>query len=143
MKSLAFFLIFIVGLPFIAIAHYNNNMNPMERILLQYIDELCGDAWCDGSYNFDFHEIDCRAWNDKTSHCILEFEMFEHPHHIKDGHVTAYRMTKHPSTCEINNLPPLPRNPGKIEALKFYVDFINTPLHNCITLLEDNLDSHL
>ena len=142
MKSF-FFLIFIVGLPFIATAHYNNNMNPREKILLQYIDEVCGNTWCEGSYNFDFHEIYCRAWNDKTSQCILEFEMFEHPvhHYTKDGHVTAYRMIKHPSTCEINKLPHLPKNPERAEALKFYNEFIHDPLSNCINLLEDNLRS--
>jgi hypothetical protein len=34
-----------------------------ERTALKLIDDICGDTWCEGDYNFAFEKLTCRAGN--------------------------------------------------------------------------------
>src|SRR5882724_12223704 len=34
---------------------------PQEQTALKLIDDICGDTWCSGDYNFAFHHLTCSA----------------------------------------------------------------------------------
>ncbi|PIK15778.1 hypothetical protein [Halobacteriovorax sp. JY17] len=39
--------------------------------VLESIDNICGDTWCEGDFNFSFNEITCSS---ETNSCDLSFE---------------------------------------------------------------------
>ena len=49
-------------------------MSPaQEKIALKLIDDICGDTWCEGDYNFDFRALSCDS---RRMTCTLRFQMF-------------------------------------------------------------------
>ena len=44
-----------------------------EKIALKLIDDICGDTWCEGDYNFDFRALACDL---RRMSCTLRFQMF-------------------------------------------------------------------
>lgn len=42
-----------------------------EKRVLQAIDNICGDTWCEGDYNFRFNTFIC---DKKTNACELNFQ---------------------------------------------------------------------
>lgn len=44
-----------------------------ERVALKLIDDICGDTWCEGDYNFRFLELECQR---SSRSCRLTFETF-------------------------------------------------------------------
>lgn len=42
-----------------------------EKKVLQAIDNVCGDTWCEGDYNFQFNTFIC---DKKTNSCELNFQ---------------------------------------------------------------------
>ena len=44
-----------------------------EKIALKLIDDICGDTWCEGDYNFDFRALTCDS---RQMTCTLRFQMF-------------------------------------------------------------------
>ena len=44
-----------------------------EKITLKLIDDICGDTWCEGDYNFDFRALTCDL---RRTTCTLRFQMF-------------------------------------------------------------------
>ena len=44
-----------------------------EKIALKLIDDICGDTWCEGDYNFDFRALTCDY---RRMTCTLRFQMF-------------------------------------------------------------------
>jgi hypothetical protein len=41
--------------------------------VLKLIDDICGDTWCEGDYNFDFRALTCDS---RRMTCTLRFQMF-------------------------------------------------------------------
>ena len=55
-----------------------------EATALRMIDNICGDTWCSGDYNFRFQRLDCRAGRGgHGGSCTLRFRMF--PHASEEG----------------------------------------------------------
>ncbi len=44
-----------------------------SKTLLRLIDNLCGDTWCDGDYNFGFRKVSC---NKSAKTCTLTLQVF-------------------------------------------------------------------
>lgn len=45
-----------------------------EKKVLRTIDDLCGDTWCEGDYNFRFNSFTCEK---TTSTCELNFQFIK------------------------------------------------------------------
>lgn len=45
-----------------------------EQQALLAIDNICGDSWCEGEYDYKFQKLDCNA---DHKLCILDVEAFE------------------------------------------------------------------
>ena len=43
-----------------------------ERIVLKLVDDVCGDTWCEGDYDFRFRRLFC---NSNAATCLLMFQM--------------------------------------------------------------------
>ncbi len=43
-----------------------------QRDIITTIDNLCGDTWCEGDYDFNFQSIKC---NSNTQTCTVEFQL--------------------------------------------------------------------
>ena len=43
-----------------------------ERIVLKLVDDICGDTWCEGDYDFRFRRLFCDS---NTATCLLMFQM--------------------------------------------------------------------
>ena len=43
-----------------------------EEIALELIDNICGDTWCEGDFNFIFHEVN---YIKKTKTLTVSFEL--------------------------------------------------------------------
>jgi hypothetical protein len=46
-----------------------------SQTVLKLIDDICGDTWCEGDYNFRFHRIFC---SHSKGTCRLTFQMVAH-----------------------------------------------------------------
>jgi len=57
----------------VATAIEQNPTLALEKTVLQEIDNLCGDSWCEGQYDYKFDSFKCF----KDSKCILNFKMLE------------------------------------------------------------------
>ena len=45
--------------------------------VLKLVDDICGDTWCDGDYNFHFDQIQCtRGCGNAPGTCRIAFRMF-------------------------------------------------------------------
>src|SRR5688572_13519096 len=48
-----------------------------ERTVVQLIDNICGDTWCEGDHNFRFDRLECKQPCGKAQGaCTLTFRMF-------------------------------------------------------------------
>jgi len=45
-----------------------------KKQVLQTIDNVCGDTWCEGDYNFQFNSFSCEK---QTSTCELNFQFIK------------------------------------------------------------------
>src|SRR5262245_7582380 len=45
-----------------------------EKQVLTEIDNICGDTWCEGDFDFSFNALDCRT---TTSSCRFDFELID------------------------------------------------------------------
>jgi hypothetical protein len=50
-----------------------NALRPRQaKTVLRLIDNICGDTWCEGDFNFAFRRIDCDA---RAQTCTLSLEL--------------------------------------------------------------------
>ena len=45
-----------------------------KETVVKAIDNICGDTWCEGDYDFKFNQFAC---NKKSSECELTFQFIE------------------------------------------------------------------
>jgi hypothetical protein len=70
----------------------------MEQISLTAIDNICGDSWCEGEYDYSFDSLKCDYFG--RSECVLKFQYIEWGDfgvQFPDGRVVA----KHSATCSV------------------------------------------
>lgn len=46
-----------------------------QKQILQEIDNLCADTWCEGDFNYKFDEIFCTQWNPSEYRCTINFQL--------------------------------------------------------------------
>lgn len=62
-----------------------------EETVLQWIDNICGDTWCEGDHNFAFDDLTCRAGGrhaPQGGSCTLSLRLLPH-----DGNGVSYART--------------------------------------------------
>lgn len=50
----------------------NTLIDQQESRVLREIDNMCGDSWCEGEFNYDFDSLECNA---ETNSCVLTFSL--------------------------------------------------------------------
>lgn len=62
--------------PSTLLATSNNNISSdLESEVLQQFDDICGDTWCEGEYDYRFEKFSCN-FNIKT--CTLNYHILGH-----------------------------------------------------------------
>jgi hypothetical protein len=46
---------------------------PQSKTVLKVVDDICGDTWCSGDYDFGFRRVTCNA---HAETCTLVFQLF-------------------------------------------------------------------
>lgn len=60
--------------------------NTEAATVLQLVDNICGDTWCSGDYNFSFDRIQCHAGcAARPGSCKLTFRMFSYDTNLETG----------------------------------------------------------
>ncbi len=49
--------------------------NAQKQDILNQIDSVCGDTWCEGEYNFSFDNIRCNSY---TRSCVIDFKLIQY-----------------------------------------------------------------
>jgi len=57
----------------VAIAVDQKPILDLEKTVLQEIDTICADSWCEGQYDYQFDSFKCF----KDNRCILNFKMLD------------------------------------------------------------------
>jgi hypothetical protein len=65
-----------------------------QRSLLEAIDRICGDTWCEGDFNFAFHAFSCRK---SLARCELKVEYIW-------SEESDEREIRYPHTCEFDDV---------------------------------------
>lgn len=61
-----------------------NALTPTEsRVVLELVDEICGDTWCDGDYDYGFRKVTCDG---AAQTCTLTLQVFP-----REGVPSAHR----------------------------------------------------
>lgn len=74
----------------------NTLSEKQESIVLTSIDNICGDTWCEGDFNFDFYSLECSA---ETNSCTLEADLIEYTYSGDD--YSDEKEIRYPSKCTI------------------------------------------
>ena len=53
--------------------------------VLREIDNICGDTWCEGEFNFSFDQFNC---DDQTQSCVIEMTLFDGYEDFREGDKT-------------------------------------------------------
>jgi hypothetical protein len=70
-----------------------------ERAVLSAIDNVCGDTWCEGDFDFAFKKLDCKR---STRACTFDFEYI---HRVYDeGADEPLAEFRIPSSCTFENI---------------------------------------
>lgn len=56
-------------------------------MVLEAIDSICGDTWCEGDYGYEFNNFSCYNFSDRnsTTTCTLEFAIINSTEVTKDA----------------------------------------------------------
>lgn len=113
-----------------------------EKLALQQIDNICGDTWCEGDYDFGFDRLRCLK---EQGVCLLEFRMIERSFSQDDREVVSetdtYQAAKNPSEkhhaveCQIAGITEF----SQIVTDDRLNDEFYQTLTNCISDLESSL----
>lgn len=116
----------------IATPLYANEVNEIfslteRKEVLRSIDNVCGDTWCEGDYNFKFKNFSCNKLNKS---CYVSF------HFIKSDEqsVETYSPVQF---CHFNNITSIKQVQESKLALN---DHFYEELTNCIESLESQIE---
>ena len=137
MKPVLFLLAFLSLFSFVSA---RVNIIEIEREILNVTDQMCGDTWCEGNYNFDFQRVTCYTETSPSPNfCEFEFDMISYPTFPRNR-TTGYNAVVRNRTsvfCRIFISAPLPAR--KEDVRDYYNKFIHQDLTDCIFDLEDQL----
>lgn len=95
--------------------------------VLRTIDNVCGDTWCEGDYNFDFTGFSCKK---STQSCLLEFHFIQ----IDDNDQEQYSPKQTCQFEQIKEIGQLLEDDGELNW-NFYEE-----VTDCITELESSVE---
>jgi len=135
----------------IALAGFNASANrPVlvldkaeQKTVLTAINNICGDTWCEGDYNFDFQSFACFANADGTN-CELNFVIIdtEYVKMPKNSRSEARVKRMFPVSCEVG---PFTKKSDFFTQRGQYTDVAQPlldTLNECIFALEEHLFTH-
>lgn len=128
MKSIFVFLILFTSSTLLAGSRVSTELFTEKQTseIIQAIDNICADTWCEGDYNFEFIDFSC---NKSVHTCDLTFHFIE----TDDDNVQTYSALQ---TCHFTNITKFKQIKQSKNSLNhnFYEE-----LTDCITTLEDQL----
>ncbi len=92
MKTITF--LFLLSLSFNLFAAEFLTSEQADTILTE-IDNICGDTWCEGEFNFSFDHIQC---DDVTATCRIDMTLFNGYEDFEEGD------KEFKGSCEIDQL---------------------------------------
>ena len=99
-----------------------------ERTALKLVDDICGDTWCEGDFNFAFNDLRCSR---SSGSCALQLDLLPRV----DGTVPRYARTCH--TRDFRGFTSLVQtSESGYQSLNW--DFYEQ-LTDCISRLEDEV----
>lgn len=102
-------------------------LSPEERSeVVRSIDDVCGDTWCEGDYNFKFTNFLC---NFKQKQCILSFYFIK----TDDQDVESYSPLQ---VCRFKNIENI--NQIRNNRFSLNVNFYDK-ISECIGILEEKI----
>lgn len=106
---------------------------PEQKVALKLIDDICGDTWCSGDYDFGFRRISCQTVNNAQSGtCTLTLQIFP-----REGVPSARRMYwRSCKTGGFSGFDSLVRTTNGYQSLQ--EDYYSA-LTDCIQALESRL----
>ncbi len=106
---------------------------PEQKVVLKLIDDICGDTWCSGDYDFGFRRISCQTGgNAPSGTCTLTLQIFP-----REGVPSARRMYwRSCKTGGFSGFDSLVRITNGYQSLQ--QDYYST-LTDCIQALESRL----
>jgi len=95
-RPLALFFVAAASLLASPLAHavsYEFLNKTQKKQVLRAIDNVCGDTWCEGDYNFRFNQLFCST---RTKSCRMIFQYFPHgePAKAKGAACDVFRVAK-------------------------------------------------
>lgn len=122
--------IFITSL-FLASSIYAKDSNQLftkkqNEQVLREIDNICGDTWCEGEYNFEFINFSCKK---STLSCELDFKFVK----IDERDNNIYSQIQ---SCEFENITKFTQ---LIDASGDLTEVFYHNVSSCIHELEENV----
>jgi hypothetical protein len=107
-----------------------------SRTVLQLIDNICGDTWCEGDHNFSFDQIECqRGCPAQPGSCKLTFRLYSYDTTLEVG-PTFTRACRTPG---FTGFASLVQTTGEYQSLQpSYYD----ALSECIARVESTLPAN-
>ena len=104
-----------------------------QATVLELIDDICGDTWCEGDHNFSFDRLECqKGCKGATGSCTMTFRVFAYDTDIETG-PTFVRSCQF---GEFTGFDSLVQTQGSYQALQpAYYDALN----ECISRVESEL----
>jgi hypothetical protein len=103
--------------------------------VLQLIDDICGDSWCEGDHNFHFDRISCKqgCGGTRAGTCEVTFRIFPYDSDLETG-PTYVRSCKTPGFTGVSSLVDIASNGYQSLHWDFY-----DALSACISEVESEL----
>jgi len=97
MQIKSIFVLFIITLTTISVLHAKEFLTENQKnVILKEIDNICGDTWCEGDYDYSFNTFSC---DDITNKCVMEFDVIASADEEYNEEGVIY-----PTRCTINEM---------------------------------------
>ncbi len=115
----------LLGLALTQTSFANDLSSKEESSLLTSIDNICGDTWCEGDFNFSFNSFVCDF--DK-SECVMEYEFIDY-YFDQDWEITGEVRTAASCAIKAGSLEEISENRGFGLS---YNDYLYETVTDCI-----------
>jgi len=78
-----------------------NPQEKLEETTLQYIDDICGDSWCEGDFDYSFSNLKC---NFKKKTCELDFTFIYADENIDSDKAQYQFKAEFNRNCTLKNI---------------------------------------
>ena len=104
---------------------FSNNHSDNAEHALELLDNICGDTWCEGDFNFEFTDLEI---NKKDKSAVVNFEM------IDEWYDTEKRFS---TFCVVPNISSFKDVIDFNSNKKYLTDYFYETLGECISERED------